>query len=437
MTARRALAAWAARLRPTGLSARMPPVAVAARARLAGVAARPGTAALADRVRLVLLLARPPVLILLGLFTATGLAQAGRPEAPFPLGRALLAVAGFLLFSVVCNDLADEQIDRVNLPGRRPLAAGLVTRGIFTVIGLTAGAVALAASATLRWQAVAVTGAGLAVSAAYSLPPVRLASRGAVASLILPACYVAVPYADGVLAARPAFRPADLYLLAGLYLGFTGRILLKDFRDVRGDALFGKRTFLVRHGRRATCLASGCCWAAGTAAVLAATRQLTPLLAAAEAGCTMAALWLLGALARSRSGRRDEALIAAIAIIGRGMILLLLAHLSLTGAGWPPPAYGAVMATLCLLIAGPAASMARNGPVSRLTIPPGAPPQGADQAKTAQPQAAGQPGAAQPQAAQSRAAGQPGAADQPQAAGCPPAGSRALTRGYSAGLAAD
>lgn len=333
-------------------------------------------AALADRVRLALLLVRPPVLILLAMFTATGLAQAGRPEAPYPLGRALLAVAGFLLFSVVCNDLADEEIDRVNLPGRRPLAAGLVTRGTFTVIGLTAGAVALAASATLRWQAVAVTGAGLAVSAAYSLPPVRLASRGAVASLILPACYVAVPYADGVLAAGPAFRPADLFLLAGLYLGFTGRILLKDFRDVRGDALFGKRTFLVRHGRRATCLASGCCWAAGTAAVLAATRQLTPLLAAAEAGCTLAALWLLGALARSRSDRRDEALIAAVAIAGRGMILLLLAHLSLVSAGWPAPGYGAVMAALCLLIAGPAASMARNGPVSRLTVPPAGYPAG-------------------------------------------------------------
>ena len=363
---------------------------------------------LAGRVRLVLLLVRPPVLILLGLFTATGLAQAGRPEAPFPLGRALLAVAGFLLFSVVCNDLADEEIDRVNLPGRRPLAAGLVTRGTFTVIGLTAGAVALAASATLRWQAMAVTGTGLAVSAAYSLPPVRLAGRGAVASLILPACYVAVPYADGVLAARPSFRPADLFLLAGLYLGFTGRILLKDFRDVRGDAMFGKRTFLVRHGRRATCVVSGCCWAAGTAAVLAATRQLTPLLAAAEAGCTVAALWLLCALARSRSGRRDEALIAAIAITGRGMILLLLAHLSLVSAGWPPPAYGAVMAALCLLIAGPAASMARNGPVSRLTFPP-----------------AGQPHATQPQTAQ------------PQAVADLPAASRALAAGYSAGLPTD
>jgi 4-hydroxybenzoate polyprenyltransferase len=321
------------------------------------------------RLRLILLLARPPVLILLAMFTATGLAEAGRPEAPALLARALIAVAGFLLFSVACNDLADEAIDRVNLPGRRPLTAGLVTRPTFVVIGLTAGAVALAASAALRWQAMVVTGAGLAVSAGYSLRPVRLADRGAVASLVLPAGYVAVPYADGVLAARPGLRPADAFLLGGLYLGFIGRILLKDFRDVRGDALFGKRTFLVRHGRRRTCLVSACCWVAGTAAILAATRHPTALLALAEAGCTAAALGLLAALARSRSARRDEALIAAVAIVGRGMILLLLAHLSMIAAGWPPLAYGAVTAALCLLIAGPALSMARHGPVSRLTVP--------------------------------------------------------------------
>lgn len=321
------------------------------------------------RLRLILLLARPPVLILLGLFTATGMAEAGRPEDPVLLARCLAAVAAFLLFSVACNDLADEAIDRVNLPGRRPLAAGLLTRSVFTVIGVAAGAVALAASATLSWRALAVTAAGLAISAGYSLRPVRLADRGAVASLVLPAGYVAVPYLVGVLAVRATVRPADIVLLAGLYLGFIGRILLKDFRDVRGDALFGKRTFLVRHGRRRTCVVSACCWTAGTAVVLAATRHPSAALAAAETACTVAALGLLAALARSRSFRRDEGIITAIAIVGRGMILLLLAHLSMVTAGWPAAAYGVVMAALSLAIAGPAVSVARHGPVSRLTVP--------------------------------------------------------------------
>ena len=86
-----------------------------------------------------------------------------------------------------------------------------------------------------------------------------------VAPLALPACYVAVPYLVGVLSARGHVRVSDLPLLAALYVGFIGRIILKDFRVVRGDALFGKRTFLVRRGRVSTCRVSAALWSAGTA----------------------------------------------------------------------------------------------------------------------------------------------------------------------------
>jgi hypothetical protein len=51
------------------------------------------------------------------------------------------------------------------------------------------------------------------------------------------------------------------------------------------------------------------------------------------------------------------------------MILLLLAHLSMVYAGWAAARYDAVIALLFLLTAGPALSMVRHGPVSRLTIP--------------------------------------------------------------------
>jgi 4-hydroxybenzoate polyprenyltransferase len=131
------------------------------------------------RVRLLILLARPAVGVLLGLCTATGLAQAGQGENRLLLARALVAVMGFLVFSVAVNDLADEAIDRVNLAGdrRRPLVAG-TARGELVVIGATAGVVALGASATLHWAAAVVLAAGLALSAAYSLRPLRVADRG-------------------------------------------------------------------------------------------------------------------------------------------------------------------------------------------------------------------------------------------------------------------
>jgi 4-hydroxybenzoate polyprenyltransferase len=320
------------------------------------------------RIRLGVLVARPAVISLLAMFAVTGLAEAGRPSDLVALLRVLVTVAAFLVFSVACNDLADEAIDRVNLPGNRPLTTGAITRRELTVIGLVAGAVALGSSVTLGWPAVALTLAGLAVSAAYSIRPVRLAERGAVASLLLPACYVAVPYLLGLLAVRASIRPADLALLGGLYLGFIGRILLKDFRDVRGDALFGKRTFLVRHGRRWTCRFSAGCWLAGTCVMLVSVRQLTPALLVAEAGCNAAAIGLLLVLSRDHGPRRDEKVISAIAIIGRAMVLMLLAHLSMADAGWSALRSNLVIVTLCVLTAGPAISMLRHGPARRVTL---------------------------------------------------------------------
>jgi 4-hydroxybenzoate polyprenyltransferase len=322
-----------------------------------------------SRIRLLLLLARPAVVVLLMMFAAIGLTQAGHPASALTLGRALLVVTAFLLFSVAWNDLADEAIDRVNLPGRRPLTTGAATRSEFVVIGVVSGVVAVAVSASLGWPVLAVTVAGLGVSAAYSVRPVRLADRGAIASMVLPACYVAVPYLIGLLAARHRVTADDLALVGGLYLGFIGRILLKDFRDVRGDALFGKRTFLVRHGRRATCAVSAFCFVAGNCAVLLATRHPTALLIGAEAVFVASVLVALRVLASGPGARRDEALISSIAIVGRGMVLLLLAHLSMLAAHWSLTSYGSVLVLLGLGTLGQAARMALTGPAARLTVP--------------------------------------------------------------------
>jgi 4-hydroxybenzoate polyprenyltransferase len=321
------------------------------------------------RIRLLLLLARPAVIVLLMMFAATGVAQAGRAAGPLLLVRVLLTVTAFLLFSVAWNDLADEAIDRVNLPGRRPLTAGAATRSEFVVIGAVSGILALAASATLGWRALIVTAVGLALSAGYSLRPVRLADRGAVASMMLPACYVAVPYLIGLLLRGHRVTAVDLALAGALYLGFIGRILLKDFRDVRGDALFGKRTYLVRHGRRATCAASSAAFLAGTITMVVAVQHRTALLACAEAVCLACVLAALRALGAGPAGRGEEALISSIAILGRGMVLLVLAHLSIVTAHWPRPWYVVVLVLLSLGTLGQAARMLLVGPVTRLTVP--------------------------------------------------------------------
>ena len=126
---------------------------------------------------------------------------------------------------------------------------GTCTRHEVATVWLAGAVVAIGASLLLHGPATWVVLGGMAIVVIYSGRPVRLADRGAVASMVLPAGYVAVPYLLGILAVRSDIHLADLQLLVGLYVGFIGRIVLKDFRDVRGlDTLFGKRTFLVRYG---------------------------------------------------------------------------------------------------------------------------------------------------------------------------------------------
>jgi hypothetical protein len=213
----------------------------------------------------------------------------------------------------------------------------------------------------LRGPAPLVVAGGVLLAAGYSLRPVRLADRGIVAPLALPAGYVAVPYLAGVLAVRPDVHGRDLAVLAGLYVGFVGRILLKDFRDVRGDALFGKRTFLVRHGRRATCAVSAVCWTTGVS-LIATVGGITPGLVAANAVLLAGVLTLLARLAHSVDARRDEHLISALAILGRALVLVLAAHLSAAAHDWPSVGSQTFVAALAAAHLVLAASMAQHGP---------------------------------------------------------------------------
>jgi 4-hydroxybenzoate polyprenyltransferase len=323
------------------------------------------------RLRVLIALSRPPVLFLLGLFAMVGRAQAGSTGADLTMLAVLVIVAGFLLFSVAVNDIADEAVDRVNLPTNtdRPLVTGGGDHRALALVATTAAAIAVAAAAMLGlWPLVVLIG-GLVLSAAYSLPPTRLSSRGAVASLLLPAGYVAVPFLVARLAAgAPALTARDLLLLGGLYVGFIGRIVLKDFRDVVGDAQFGKRTFLVRYGRRATCTTSAVAWTLGVLTLLG-VRDLTPALVVAQVALTATALVLLKLLADDRGARRDEWIISAIAIVGRGVVVTVIAHLGMAINTWPPLATNLMSLALAVITIGQAHTMLRHGPSSHRRVP--------------------------------------------------------------------
>jgi 4-hydroxybenzoate polyprenyltransferase len=319
------------------------------------------------QLRLLLLLLRPALVFLLVSFGLLGLSMGGHQQDLSLVVPVTATVLGFLLFAVALNDVADREVDRINLPGEssRPLSSGAASYQEMILMAAIGGSTALAAAAWLGRGPLLVTAVGVLLAAAYSLEPFSLSRRGAAASLILPAGFVAVPFLVGILAAHRLSGSA-LCVLAGLYVGFIGRILLKDFRDVVGDSLLGKRTFLVRHGRVVTCRLSAVFWAIGSGTVVFVAHPSAALDVAYGVQVVLV-LFFLRQLARSDGGRQDEAFISAIAILGRGCMTTLLAHYALLGKGSPGSAlFLLALAGTSVLFAW---TMAQGGPVTRLYVP--------------------------------------------------------------------
>jgi 4-hydroxybenzoate polyprenyltransferase len=318
---------------------------------------------LLTRARLALVLARPPLVLLLALSGALGAASAGAALDIVPVLRSLAVLVPFLVLCVALNDLADVAVDRLNLPDdrSRPLAGGLARERDVRITAAFAAVVCAIAAASVGGPSLAVAVGGMLLAAAYSLPPFSLSGRGVVAPLVLPLGLLAVPFVVGVEAAGSRVGSDQLLLLGAVYLGFIGRLLLKDFRDVRGDALMGKRTFLVRHGRAVTCLLSGVLWVAGSGALLAVP-QPSPALVVCWSVTLGTALVLLAGLARSSHPRRDERLISALAQCGRALVLLLLLHLGLVQQGADPLRATGLLALVAAAFIASSLDLAVNGP---------------------------------------------------------------------------
>src|SRR5687768_11685354 len=120
----------------------------------------------------------------------------------------------------------------------------------------------------------------------------------------------------------------DLPLITALYLLFAGRIVLKDFRDREGDAAYGKRTFLLRYGERATCLVSLGAVAAGDALLIAALAERWWLAALLQPYVASVAL-MLYRLYKSSSRKDEQLSIGVGAKMGNGLLITLLGLLML------------------------------------------------------------------------------------------------------------
>lgn len=282
--------------------------------------------------RLYVVMLRYRVAAMVALFMLLGAAG----EGPLELGLrhlfAALALASSYVAATALNDLADEEIDKVNHPrdAGRPLVEGTASRHELLVLHLLASVAALAAAAPLGPRGLGLVVASLAVSEVYSARPVRLSYRVAGAPVALGLAYVVVPYALGLVAAGGSLRHALGAPTFALLLLFTARIVLKDFRDRAGDALYGKPTLLLRYGKRATCSFSVVALALADCVLVVA---LEPVLALLVQPFVLAIAWMLRTLLRTGDEREEQVAIGIGARMGNGLLLVVLAWLVARGSG--------------------------------------------------------------------------------------------------------
>jgi 4-hydroxybenzoate polyprenyltransferase len=288
------------------------------------------TRAMALLVRMM----RLKVVVTLWTFLLLGLARHAGPMSSGKLVLALLALGAGYAVATTANDIADIEIDRVNRlrDAGRPLVSGDATVTELWRTNALAGGVAFGAAVPLGIRGLVIVGSSLAVSYAYSVGPIRLSHRWTLAPIALALAYVALPYALGVTIAGEGWDGRDVPLVAGLFVLFVARIVLKDFRDRLGDGAFGKPTMLLRLGKRATCLVSVTGAALGTGIVIGGLHVPAPV-AAMLAVCGAGIEWMLIRLAGTEDRRSEQVAIGIAARAGNGLLIMALAFLLLQADG--------------------------------------------------------------------------------------------------------
>ncbi len=152
------------------------------------------------------------------------------------------------------NDIEDFEIDKANKRQSVLQDHHLSISGAkFFVQALVLMAVVFALLSSHRRIHLTVILGLLLVAWLYNLNPIRASKKPIASILIMGLCYGALPFIYGYLVASGKPLSATFLLLAILF--FLARIstaIMKDYKDVKGDKLFNKKTFYLRYGANLT-----------------------------------------------------------------------------------------------------------------------------------------------------------------------------------------
>ncbi|HZB78045.1 MAG TPA: homogentisate phytyltransferase [Solirubrobacteraceae bacterium] len=187
-------------------------------------------------------------LSVLGLYVLAAEWAAAAPL--YDLACTLVAAWCVNVFIVGVNQLTDVDIDRINKPFL-PLASGELATATARRIVAVCAVVPVALGLTQGALETGAVLAGLAIGAAYSLPPLRLKRFPLVASLCITGVRAVVVNLGVALHFTDGSVPPGVWALTLFVVPFAFAIaVLKDVPDAEGDRRFRISTFTVRLGGR-------------------------------------------------------------------------------------------------------------------------------------------------------------------------------------------
>lgn len=276
-------------------------------------------------IRAIAKFARPRVTVMLFSLSFIGSAAGGEMNTRIALVFPLLVM--WYIHATTINDYADYEIDKVNLrhANDRPLLESGLSKSALWKIHILSLAASVMLAIPFGTKAVLLMCGLLIIDYLYSLKPVRISDRGIAAQFLLAFAYVYSSLTFGYWSSSLE-KPFPWLLSFGLFSAFVARLLLKDFRDVKGDRQHKKMTFLLRRGAKSTIRVSMGFWILATALVCIYVSFSYGVVIPLLVGLIQVAV-LLNALGRTASWTKQSVIILFVAKAANAIILTLLAFL--------------------------------------------------------------------------------------------------------------
>ncbi len=158
--------------------------------------------------------------------------------------------------SQAVNDWFDRHVDAINEP-QRPIPSGRIPGIWGLLIALVWSVVTIAVGALFGSAGLIATVIAVALSWAYSAPPLRLKADGWFGNAAVGLTYEGLAWITGAVVMLGTWPNAQVITLAVLYsIGAHGIMTLNDFKAIEGDRQLGVMSLPVQLGpRRAAKLA--------------------------------------------------------------------------------------------------------------------------------------------------------------------------------------